>query len=145
MPLDDVCFRPGADVPQQETAFRFLGQKLVNLKRASFFLRQRYLLVGFWALAILSMVISLIISFHAGCTGDVKGMTFGDVRRALQLEDYAIVMAGVSASLSAMAFCLTSKSTYRELLGGAFVLIAFLCLWFAGMQVEGQGVRSCFN
>jgi hypothetical protein len=117
----------------------------MNLKRASISLRQRYLLVGFWALAFLSMASSLIISFQTGCTGDVKGMTVGDVRRALQLEDYAIMMAGVSAGLIAVAFCLTSKSTYRELLGGAFVLIVFLGLWLAGMQVEEQGVRSCFS
>ena len=117
----------------------------MDLKRSPIFLRRRYLLVGFWALATLSMAMSLIISFHAGCTGDVKTMALGDVERALQLEDYAIMMALISASLSGVAFCQTSKSAHLAVLSGALVLFVFVGLWIAGIQVETQGMRSCFN
>ena len=117
----------------------------MNPKRARFFFCQPYLLVGLWALAALSMAMSLIISFHAGCTGDVKTMAFGDVGRALQLEDYAVMMALVSASVSAVAICQTSESAHRPALGGALVLCVFVGLWIVGMQVEAQGVRSCFS
>lgn len=114
-------------------------------KQAPFFLRAPYLLVGSWALAILSMAMSLVIFFHAGCTGDVKTLALGDVRRALQLENYAILMAMLSVILSAVAFCQTSKSGQRTVLAGALVLFLFLSLWVVGVQVEAQGVRSCFS
>lgn len=88
---------------------------------------------------------SLAISFHAGCTGDVITMALGDVGRALQLEDYAFLMALVGASVSAVAFCQTSKSGHRAVLAGALALFLFLGLWIAGMHVETQSVRSCFS
>lgn len=72
-------------------------------------------------------------------------MALGDVGRALQLENYAMAMALISASLSAVAFCQTWKSGHRGALAGALALFVLLGLWIAGMQVETQGVRSCFG
>jgi len=117
----------------------------MNLQRALSVPRQPYVRMGLWAAATVGIVISLLISFQAGCTGDVKTMAAGDVGRALQLEEYAFVMALVSAVLGAAAFCQTLSSAYRDILGCVFAFFLFACLWVAGMQAELQGMRSCFN
>lgn len=87
---------------------------------------------------------SLIILFQAGCAGDVKTMALGDVRRALQLEGYGIGAALVSAGLSAAAFIQISQSPRRVPQAITFALFLFVCLWIAGMEMETQGIQSCF-
>lgn len=103
------------------------------------------MLTGLWVLAAAGMAMSVYISFHAGCAGDTKTGSLGNVTRALQLEDYAFITGLVSAALSAVAFCLSSKSGNREILGFLLAFFLFAGLWMAGSQAELQGVQSCFD
>lgn len=110
-----------------------------------FFLRQPSMLSGLWALATAGIAMSIVISFRAGCAGDTKSMSFGDVTRALQLEEYAFITALMSAALSAVAFCLRSKSSNREIIGFLLACFLFAGLSIASIQAEFQWVQSCFN
>jgi hypothetical protein len=90
------------------------------------------------------MAMSLLILFRAGCAGDVKTGSLGDPRQALQLEGYGLIAALVSTALSTAEFVLTSKTVHRTSYAIAFALFSLVCWWIVGIQVEIQGVQSCF-
>lgn len=115
----------------------------MNMTQAQSFRYRRHLAGGLLALAVLSAAMCLMFVFQAGCTADLKSMVSGDVERALQLEDYAVMMASVSAIAADIAFCMTSKSDNRALLGGALALFLLTGLWIAGICVGFESVRSC--
>ena len=104
----------------------------------------KYLPLGLGLLFAMSAALSLFVMLKAGCAGDPKGGSLGDPIRALQLESVALLPLLLSAVSGGAAVGLISQSINRVAHGVAFALLALICLWLAGMEIEIWGVQSCF-
>jgi hypothetical protein len=105
----------------------------------------KFLPIGFGLLFAISAISTLYVSGLAGCAGDTKGGSYGDPVRAIQLEGYSMIALLVSATAGGAAVGFWSKSINRVAHGGAASVVIIICLWFAGLQSEINGVISCFG
>lgn len=90
---------------------------------------------------------SLIVSYQAGCAGDTKGATLGDVHLALELEDLAF-------GLSVLAFILLIALLLNTLRVCSwairlFVTVVTVVVMYVGtimlaIEIESAGIRNCF-
>jgi len=105
----------------------------------------KFLTIGLGLLFALSAAVALFILFKVGCAGDLKGGSLGDPIRALELEGVGLFPLLVSAASCGATFGLVSQSIHRVAHGVGFALLALICLWFAGMELEIWGIQSCFQ
>ena len=96
-----------------------------------------------WLLFVLGASSALFLMFQAGCTGDLKGGSFGDPIRALELENIGFLSMLVSASSGGAALTLTSQSKNRIAGGAGFALFALACLWLISMALNTLTPQLC--
>lgn len=92
-----------------------------------------------------SIVGYLYLAYLAGCAGDTKGGALGDPVRALVLEGYSVgpfLVAVVSTAIAVFSF-MRGTVGFRMGVSVGSVFFSAVGLWFAGMQIEWEGVRSC--
>jgi hypothetical protein len=89
--------------------------------------------------------LSLWFSYQAGCAGDLKAGSYGDMQLALHYEGvsgYSLVggaLCGVVASLIA------ARNSPRIARVAAFGIIPVaIATWLVGWRLEEWGVQSCF-
>ncbi len=96
-----------------------------------------------WFLFALGAGGALFLMFQAGCAGDLKGGSFGDPVRALELENLGLLSMLVSAFSGGAALAFSSQSKNRIAGGVGFALLALVCLWFASMSLDIFAAQLC--
>ena len=84
--------------------------------------------------------------YEAGCAGDLKTGSYGDMAEALRLETRAAGVAGVGAILAALvAGTLPRLGPIRRFFGVASVIVvSYVFFLFGGVYLETSGVQACF-
>lgn len=85
--------------------------------------------------------------YEAGCAGDLKTGSYGDMAEALRLETRAAGVAGIGAILAALvAGTLPRLVPIRRFFGAASViLVSYVFFLFGGVYFETSGVQACFS
>ena len=97
---------------------------------------------GLATVSIGALSLGLVMSYWAGCTGDVKTGVLGDPLRALELGRWALVSLLVGVAAGAVALAPRPGWSIGHI--GAFVLLGIPLLWLVAIRVETWGVQSCF-
>jgi hypothetical protein len=89
----------------------------------------------------------LWLLFAAGCAGDAKGGALGNPARALQLESYAFItfVVALLAGTSIPFVYPRGSAAVRTALAVVFFALALVIWVVVGIQIEIQGVQSCFH
>lgn len=84
--------------------------------------------------------------YEAGCAGDLKTGSYGDMAEALRLETRAAGAAGVGAILAALvAGTLPRLGPIRRFFGASSVIVVSNVFFlFGGVYFETSGVQACF-
>ncbi len=102
------------------------------------------ILIGI-GIALAFLALSLILSYEAGCIGDVKGGALGDPVRALDFETSAIGVGWCSVAVLAVTVGNVSR---RKVAAQAFIAfiagaVAFAAISYLGVTLETVGIQSC--
>lgn len=83
--------------------------------------------------------------FEAGCTGDIKGGSVGNIPEALRIESSAVSFAWGGTFLAAMiAAAVPRISTLHRVLGaGAITLLGLASTAYFGLSAEVRGTQTC--
>jgi hypothetical protein len=84
--------------------------------------------------------------FRAGCAGDLKTGSYGDLRLAHELENAALPFFALGA-MGLMAFVASLKDVpvHRRIgIAGVCILFGGPFLWLLAIQFEVWGVQECF-
>ncbi|SRR5712691_12109168 len=98
------------------------------------------------AISFVSFAVSFWLMFRAGCAGDLKTGSYGDVRLALELENAAIPFFAFGA-VGLVAFIASLKIVpvpQRIGIAAACVLFGGPLLWLLAIQFEVWGIQACF-
>jgi hypothetical protein len=119
----------------------------MGTKRASTtpFLKSGWLISAATLLALICAAIGFRFAFLAGCAGDLK-VGLGDPLEALRLENIAMLWLAGATILGVLAIAVTIvRYLHLSFLVGLFIPagLIWVVLWFAAMEVERFGVRSC--
>ena len=84
--------------------------------------------------------------FQAGCAGDLKGGSLGDMQLAQDREATATLLAwgSILAGVVAIALRKSLDALRRFGVGLLFFVFGFVVLTLAGIQFEVWGVQACF-
>jgi len=99
------------------------------------------------ALAVLATVAYGYLCYQAGCAGDTKGGSLGNIQEALQLEGLSIAPLFLAlASLSALPIATLHGSLAKRSIASAVIFVISLAgLILLGIQAEIVGVQQCFS
>jgi hypothetical protein len=84
--------------------------------------------------------------YQAGCAGDLKTGSYGDMAEALRLETRAAGFAGMGAILAVIvAVSLPRLGSVKKIVGAAsVVVVSYIVFLFCGVYFETAGVQTCF-
>ena len=84
--------------------------------------------------------------YEAGCAGDLKTGSYGDMAEALRLEARASSVAGVGAILAALVAGTLPRlgSIGRVSSAASVIVVSYIFFLFLGVYFETSGVQSCF-
>lgn len=85
------------------------------------------------------------LSSAAGCAADLKGGTWGDPARALELESMALVpgLAALTLVVTAPFVYLRNAIAVRALLAVVVFSVVAAALFFAGIEAEFNASHEC--
>jgi hypothetical protein len=108
--------------------------------------RQKASLVLF-AIALFCLLLAPTLSFIAGCAGDAKSGTVGDIGLALHYGDLAMLALFAGMSLGAVGFIVRPAPaiSQRAAYAIAWFVIGAVLFWAAAFQTEIWGIQSCFG
>ena len=95
----------------------------------------------------LASALCLYLSFQAGCAGDTKGGSLGDVQAALRLEWHSLAALLVAiACFGCVPFAgLKIRLLLRVAVSVAVVVMSLGILVLLSIQLEIYGVQRCFS
>jgi hypothetical protein len=106
----------------------------------------RAALSSFLVLAsVASFALSLWFSYEAGCAGDLKTGSFGDMQRALHYDSasgYSLVLGSLLGVVGALLAGPISPRAARVAAVG--FIPAAIVTWLIGWRLQDWGVQSCF-
>ena len=85
---------------------------------------------------------ALLFGYKAGCAADLKGGTWGDAIRALQLENWSVASLFVGWLLGFPAAAMQGTAFRRRI--AILVFVSLLpAIWVALIWIEGVGNAAC--
>jgi hypothetical protein len=90
---------------------------------------------------------SVYFMFQAGCAGDLKTGSVGDLSLALKIESKGATLGMLSVALAAASVARHKalSPVVRAIGCVAAVLVAWAVVTFVGLEAEARGVRSCWS
>jgi hypothetical protein len=87
-----------------------------------------------------------ILSFDAGCAGDTKGGSVGDIQLALALEEQSLLVFSAGLAMAAAALLLLPRTTIatRIAIAAPAIVLAFPVFQLLFMQIEVWGIQACW-
>jgi hypothetical protein len=87
-----------------------------------------------------------ILSFRAGCAGDTKGGSVGDIRLALALEEQSlsVFLAGLAVAGAGLLFLPRTTMAHRIAVAAPALVLAVPFFQLLFIQVEIWGVQHCW-
>lgn len=100
----------------------------------------------FLAVAVLCLFLSIAVSFQAGCAGDAKGGSLGNVELALHYGSLAMLLILAGMSMGSIGLMVRSAPALgqRATQAVAWFLGSGVLFWLAAFQAETWGIQSCF-
>jgi hypothetical protein len=95
--------------------------------------------------ALACIALSLHLMYEAGCTGDIKGGSVGDIPRALTIESGAVSFAWGGTLLAALIAAAIPRITALQRVLGAVIitLLGITSTTYLGVSAEVRGVQTC--
>lgn len=117
----------------------------MGLKEMSIVFRQR-VSVLLLVVASVCLLLSPILSFMAGCAGDTKGGSLGNITLALHYGGLAslALFAGLSFGSAGFVVRPAPELSQRAAYAAAWFFFSGILFLVAAFQAEVWGVQSCF-
>lgn len=95
--------------------------------------------------AVITYAIFLWLMYKSGCAGDMKTGAYGDIAKALELENKAFLSLYASALFILIAYIVASKRhiAVRISSGVAIGMVYFLFALYTGGSVQIDGISIC--
>jgi hypothetical protein len=107
----------------------------------------RHLRIALWLGSFVCVAVSFLFMFKAGCAGDLKGGSLGDLEQAMDHEGGGVFIGWLGLLLASAATASTPKFDLVQRVGCAIAVgvVGLVALTVVGIQFEVWGVQSCFS
>jgi hypothetical protein len=105
-------------------------------------MRARLVVMASALICLAGFAAALFLSYRAGCAADLKGGTWGDPIRALELENWSVTCAFLGW-LAGLPGAVMQRIKVRQRIGIAVLLMLAPTLWIASFWLEGIGSTAC--
>jgi hypothetical protein len=108
-------------------------------------LSQRSACAALWLAALACAAASLYFMYSAGCAGDLKGGSLGNLPLALKTESMGILLAWVGIALATLAAAARRGLVLQQRIARvlAVLFLGAVALTIMGIQLEFWGVQHC--
>lgn len=88
----------------------------------------------------------VVVSYHSGCAGDLKGGSLGDIYQAQAFESQAMFCLALSIVLSLVLVgsFRSIPARDRATWAAGLIVIGTPALWLLGLEAAAHGIRNCF-